>query len=121
MSKKNKTVAEEEEPFIAAESLEIEGSLYKTTLPAKYKNQKPYKAQNPNHVLAFMPGTVRDIFVSAGDKVAKGDKMLVLDAMKMNNEILSPMDGVVEKIAVKSGESVPKQALLVAMKPTAAR
>lgn len=120
MSKKNKTVAEEE-PFIAAESLEIEGSLYKTTLPAKYKNQKPYKAQNPNHVLAFMPGTVRDIFVSAGDKVAKGDKMLVLDAMKMNNEILSPMDGVVEKIAVKSGESVPKQALLVAMKPTAAR
>ena len=67
-----------------------------------------------------MPGTVRKFFVAAGDRVEKGDKLLVLDAMKMNNELLAPVSGVVEKIAVKVGESVPKNTLLVALKPEAA-
>ena len=118
MAKKDQKPAavEANELDIVAESLEIGGSIYKTTLPAKYKNQKPYVPKNPYHVLAFMPGTVRKFFVAPGDRVEKGDKLLVLDAMKMNNELLAPMSGVVDKIAVKVGESVPKNALLVALK-----
>lgn len=104
------------EPEIVAEDLEIGGSIYATTLPPKYKNKKPYRPIDPNQVVAFMPGTVRKFFVAEGDTVAKGDKLLVLDAMKMNNELLAPADGVVAKIAVKVGESVPKHALLVALK-----
>lgn len=114
--KKRPAAVETGETDIVAETLEIGGSIYKTTLPAKYKNQKPYVPQNPHHVLAFMPGTVRKFFVAPGDRVAKGDKLLVLDAMKMNNELLAPVSGVVDKIAVKAGESVPKNALLVALK-----
>lgn len=117
MSEKKKKVAEGmDEPLIVAENLEIGGSIYETTLPSKYKNKKPFMPQNPNHVLAFMPGTVRKFFVAVGDRVSKGDRLLVLDAMKMNNELLAPVDGVVEKIAVKVGESVPKHTLLVALK-----
>ncbi len=122
MSEKKKTAVavETDETLIVAESLEIGGSIYETTLPAKYKNKQAYAPQNPNHVLAFMPGTVRKFFVAVGDRVSKGDKLLVLDAMKMNNELLAPVDGVVEKIAVKVGESVPKHTLLVALKTAAA-
>ena len=122
MSEKKQTPAavDTTEADIVAENLEIGGSIYKTTLPAKYKNQKPYVPKNPYHVLAFMPGTVRKFFVAAGDRVEKGDKLLVLDAMKMNNELLAPVSGVVEKIAVKVGEIVPKNTLLVALKPEAA-
>lgn len=117
MSEKKKTAAVETDgQQVVLERLEINGSIYETTLPAKYKNKPAYRSQNPNHVLAFMPGTVRKFFVAVGDSVTKGDKLLVLDAMKMNNELLAPVDGVVEKIAVKVGESVPKHTLLVALK-----
>lgn len=122
MSEKKKTVSavETDESSIGMETLAINGSVYETTLSAKYKNKPAFQPQNPNHVLAFMPGTVRKFFVAVGDRVSKGDKLLVLDAMKMNNELLAPVDGIVEKIAVKAGESVPKHTLLVALKTSAA-
>lgn len=119
-TKKTAVAVETDKPLTGMETLEINGSVYETTLPAKYKDKPAYKPQNPNHVSAFMPGTVRKFFVAVGDRVSKGDKLLVLDAMKMNNELLAPVDGIVEKIAVKVGESVPKHTLLVALKTPAA-
>lgn len=64
-------------------------------------------------VSAFMPGTIQKIYVKIGDKVKKGDKILILDAMKMDNELLSPRNGVVEKINITEGEKVPKNHNLV--------
>jgi len=46
-------------------------------------------------VVAQMPGTIVDIDVNVGDKVTKGQKLLVLEAMKMENEIVAPHDGTV--------------------------
>lgn len=66
---------------------------------------------------AFMPGTVLEIRVKQGDKVKKGDVVLILDAMKMDNEILSPVDGVVKNICVEQGASVAKDQLLVEFAP----
>ncbi|UTW64197.1 acetyl-CoA carboxylase biotin carboxyl carrier protein subunit [bacterium SCSIO 12741] len=64
-------------------------------------------------VKAPMPGLVLDIKVAVGDTVAKGDPVLVLEAMKMENIIKSASDGVVAAIEVQSGQAVEKNQVLV--------
>ena len=70
-------------------------------------------ARNIPQIEAPMPGLILDIQVSEGDAVQEGDPLLVLEAMKMENVILSPRDGVVKKIAVSRGMAVDKKHLLV--------
>ncbi len=53
-----------------------------------------------------MPGTILDIKVSAGQSVKKGDVLLILEAMKMENEILAARDGVIGAIVTSKGASV---------------
>lgn len=55
---------------------------------------------------APMPGLILDVVVNEGDEVKKGDKLLVLEAMKMENIIKSPGDGKIKSIIVNKGESV---------------
>lgn len=57
-------------------------------------------------VKAPMPGTVLSLKVAAGQAVRRGDVLLILEAMKMENEITSPSDGVVAAIRVQSGSTV---------------
>jgi len=57
-------------------------------------------------VKAPMPGTILDIKVSVGTKVKKGDVVFILEAMKMENEIVAPVDGVVVQIIATKGSSV---------------
>lgn len=63
-----------------------------------------------------MPGTIVNILVKAGDKVTKGQALLVLEAMKMENEIMSPIDSVVAGIHVNKGDSVDSGTPLVSLK-----
>jgi biotin carboxyl carrier protein len=53
-----------------------------------------------------MPGTILDVKASAGQSVSKGDVIMVLEAMKMENDIVAPCDGTVTSIVVKKGDSV---------------
>lgn len=64
---------------------------------------------------APMPGTIVSVNVSAGQKIAKGDVLIVLEAMKMENEIMAPHDGVVASVNVSKGESVNSGTLLVSL------
>lgn len=57
-------------------------------------------------ITAPMPGTIFDLKVNEGDTVSAGDVVLVLEAMKMENEIITPVDGTVSQILVKTGDSV---------------
>ncbi len=57
-------------------------------------------------VTAPMPGTILDVKVSQGASVSKGDVIMVLEAMKMENDIVAPCDGSVTSIVVKKGDSV---------------
>ena len=66
-----------------------------------------------NEVKAPMPGLVIDIKVNVGEDVKKGDSLLVLEAMKMENIIKSPADGKVKKIAVSKSQAVEKNQVLV--------
>jgi acetyl/propionyl-CoA carboxylase alpha subunit len=66
-----------------------------------------------NDIKAPMPGMVLSVLVKDGDAVKKGDAILVLEAMKMENILKSPSDGTIKKIAVSKGTAVEKNQLLV--------
>ena len=70
-------------------------------------------AASINQIKAPMPGLIIEVNVSEGDSVSKGDKVLVLEAMKMENVIKSPGDGVVKEIKIKEGDSVEKNQVLI--------
>lgn len=64
-------------------------------------------------VRAPMPGLVLDLLVEEGDEVAAEDGLLVLEAMKMENELKAPSGGIVRAIHAASGDAVDKEALLI--------
>ena len=59
-----------------------------------------------------MPGNILAVNVAAGDMVKKGQVLMVLEAMKMENEIMAPQDGKVTSVAVAKGAAVESGALL---------
>lgn len=68
-----------------------------------------------NDVKAPMPGLVLRILVNEGDIVKKGDGLLVLEAMKMENIIKASGDATIKKVQVKSGDKVEKNQVLINM------
>ncbi len=72
------------------------------------------KAASEGDVTTAMPGTVVSVKVRIGDKVKAGDTVLIVEAMKMENEIHTPIDGEVKEIYVSEGDSVnPDEVLIV--------
>ena len=63
-------------------------------------------------IKAPMPGNILDVKVTAGQSVKKGDVLVILEAMKMENEIQAPCDGKVTGVNVRKGDTVETQALL---------
>ena len=102
-----------EDKKVRCKSLIIDGTKYRTTLNKKYKAKKAYSKPEKNKVYSFIPGTILKINVSLGQCVKKGDSLLVLEAMKMQNIILSPLEGIIRAINVKEGERAPKGTLMV--------
>jgi biotin carboxyl carrier protein len=60
-----------------------------------------------------MPGTILDVKVNVGDTVSNGQVLVLLEAMKMENEICAPCDGKVVSVAVKKGDAVDTGSLMV--------
>jgi 3-methylcrotonyl-CoA carboxylase alpha subunit len=71
-------------------------------------------------ILAPMPGKVIAVLVSEGQAVVKGDKLLTLEAMKMEHTLTAPFDGTVAELAATPGAQVQVEALLARIKPAAA-
>lgn len=98
----------------------VQMPVQQTPAPAPAVAQKPVQAAPApaagEAVKAPLPGTVLDIRVSAGQSVKSGDIMLVLEAMKMENEILAPRDGVVAGVSAVKGASVNTGDILVTLK-----
>lgn len=97
-------------------SLAVESIKYRTLLTAKYLNRKAYTPVDEKKITAFIPGTIKKIFVKEGQRINEGDNLLIFEAMKMNNSILAPMDGIIEKVNVKVGDRVNKQIVLINIK-----
>jgi pyruvate carboxylase len=96
-----------------ARQLSIVDKSAKPTVKARVKAD-PAK---PAEVGAPIPGLVTALAVSVGAKVAKGDKLLTLEAMKMQTTIYASADGVVEEICVQNGDAVESKDLILKIRP----
>lgn len=104
----------EDKDYVATEAPKTPVAATKTVQPAATQNAPAPAASNPTggtQMRAPMPGTVLKLCVANGTKVKKGDVILVLEAMKMENDIASPCDGVIN-YAISKGSSVNTQDLL---------
>ena len=66
-------------------------------------------------VEAPMPGTILDVKVSVGDSVSSGSVLCILEAMKMENEIVAPQDGTVSSVNVSKGDSVEAGQVIITL------
>lgn len=65
------------------------------------------------NIRALMPGRITNVLVKEGDSVQAGTPLLILEAMKMQNEIVSPISGEVKSVRFKEGDAVKKDSTLV--------
>ena len=83
------------------------------SVPASEPAPAPIQAGSGTKVLAPLPGTITEIPVKVGDAVAIGDTVIVLEAMKMQNNIEAETSGTVTSILVSKGDTVMEGAVLV--------
>jgi pyruvate carboxylase len=93
---------------IARETLILDKSV-----APKSKARPKADLADPTQVGAPIPGLVAQLSVSVGSKVAKGDKLLMMEAMKMQNSVYAPCDGVVAELHVALGDTVEAKDLLL--------
>lgn len=111
-------------------ALEVNGTAYKVTMDQEVKPQpvaaKPRpraaaaapaaaapKAAAGTKVTTPLPGVILDVFVNVGDTVKEGQKVCILEAMKMENEITADAAGTVTEVRVRKGDSVLESDVLV--------
>lgn len=101
---------------------EIDGSshshtpLYSAPVTAKTtQNEIPQAAPSGVSVTSPMPGTILEVKVSVGQAIKKGDVLCVLEAMKMENDIPAPCDGVVSAVNVQKGSNVATNEIIISL------
>ena len=109
-------------------SLEVNGTPYMVTIEREEKTSKTptivrkrlpdavHKKPISNSVkaiLAPLPGNIFKVLVKEGDTIKKGDTILIMEAMKMENNILAESDGVVKSVKIKEGDIVLQNDILL--------
>ena len=87
----------------------------KAAAPAPAPKAAAPVAAGATTVSAPMPGKVLSVNVKAGDAVKSGDVLLILEAMKMQNEIMAPADGTVSDVRVSAGQTVATGDVMVVL------
>ena len=72
-------------------------------------------SQKAKNILAPMPGLIMDVMVESGQQILEGTPLLVLSAMKMENQILSQGAGKIKSVEIKTGDTVDKGELIIEM------
>ena len=98
----------DDEPFTAKVEDHFDLLIQKMGLNAQLKD-------DIKNIIAPMPGIVLDILKTKGDSISKGENVLVLEAMKMENVLKAPADGIIDKIEVSKGQAVDKGQMLIVM------
>ena len=114
------TVAEENAGSLVVtvngQAYQVEVPQTKAAAPVMARgNAGAAQAGGPKNINSELPGTVTKIVAANGQRVKKGDVLLVIEAMKMANDIVSDVEGTVQRIAVTEGQSVNQGDLLVEM------
>ena len=115
-------IALDEETYFAR-VVRLADSLSATTPLGRYDlelvdpfHYEPADAFPDARLTALMPGRVAKVMVAVGDAVKKGQALMILEAMKMEHTIVSPRDGVIERVAFAENQLVPADAVLFAFK-----
>ena len=97
-------------------NLDVNGTPYKVTVDKELKQKQvvmgvvqtsaPATASKGSKVTTPLPGTILDVFVNVGDKVKAGQTVVLLEAMKMENNIEADVEGTVTEVKVRKGDSV---------------
>ncbi len=102
-------------------NVSIDGKIHQVRFAPMRAQRKVQNSANTGisegSVTAFMPGTIVRVMVAAGQHVQTGDVLLILEAMKMENEVKAPQDGVIKTLHVAPGSNVNKGQTLVEIEP----
>lgn len=93
--------------------LRIDDAVYETEVPESFRNKNFRGMPDPREIRAFIPGTIIEVRVSKGQIIDKEQVILVLEAMKMYNEITSRIRGTIREINVSPGDRVEKNQLMI--------
>jgi biotin carboxyl carrier protein len=100
-------------------SIEVDGEVFDLQIKSPLEQQLEAMGFETNtkklvkEILAPMPGLVLEISVKAGESVNEGDKLIILEAMKMENVIKSPITGEILEVLVNQSEAVDKGQILI--------
>lgn len=100
-------------------TIKVNSNIYKVSVEDQFDQllkqlgMDNLSSSKVQQVKAPMPGLVLNVLVAEGEEVKKGDSLLVLEAMKMENMIKSPADGIVKKVTIKAGDKVEKNEVLI--------
>lgn len=91
----------------------LENGVFESRITKKYAKRKLFQKENPGLIKAMIPGTVSVLQTEVGKTVKQGETLMILEAMKMLNQIKAPIDGTVKSIDVAAGERVTKGQVLI--------
>ena len=105
--------------------VKVNGKVYEVELESVSENEAKIEAEKEEVkeevsegtgeevvIKAPMQGTILKVLVEVGTKVKKNDHLCILEAMKLENEIVSPVDGVIAKVEISKGQTVNNQDLM---------
>lgn len=99
--------------------IKVNGNVYKVSVEDQYDQLLKklgldnISSKKVKEIKAPMPGLVLNIIAKEGQEIKKGDNLLILEAMKMENILKSPTDGTVKKILINIGDKVEKNQVLI--------
>ena len=93
--------------------VEVESERIAALRERATRNRAAGAAGGPLDVRAIIPGKVVSVFVAPGDEVVAGQQLLVVEAMKMQNELRAPRDGTIDKVGIAPGTNIEVGDLLV--------
>jgi biotin carboxyl carrier protein len=94
-------------------TLVINGEKYRTTFNRKFTGTKKWAKPDDKKMISFIPCTIMKVFVSTGQRIERNDEILLMEAMKMQNTILSPVSGIIKNVNVKEGDKIPKGFVMI--------
>jgi len=93
--------------------LNVDGTLYETKPNRTFLKRKTYIKPNYNAIIAPIPGTCISVEVVKGQKVKRGDILVLFNAMKMHNRIAAPKDGTIKVVSISNAEVFKKGQVLL--------